>query len=58
MNVYIGDLSCADLTCDRNARCVFDSDIQRPKCECNTGFVGDGERCDPVGKNKILNLTY
>ena len=44
------DLSCADLVCHPRARCVYDSDIGQPRCECGTGFMGDGVSCEPVGK--------
>lgn len=36
---------CGDDVCHPNARCVFNSDIGRPMCECNSGYYGDGKNC-------------
>ena len=41
---------CGDSTCHDKARCVYNSDLQIPMCECNTGFTGDGTRCEPIRK--------
>ena len=36
---------CGEDICDANARCVFNSDLNRPMCECKSGFTGDGVSC-------------
>ena len=40
---------CGDDVCHPNARCVFNSDIGRPMCECNSGYYGDGKNCSTLG---------
>ena len=46
----LGDLRCGDLTCSEHARCVYDAEKGQPMCECETGFSGDGIRCEAVRK--------
>ncbi|KAK7103484.1 nidogen-like [Littorina saxatilis] len=39
---------CSGQYCGDNARCVFNSEVDRPQCECNPGFRGDGVTCSAV----------
>lgn len=39
---------CGDDVCHQNARCVFNSDIGQPMCECNSGYYGDGKNCSTL----------
>lgn len=51
---------CGDKTCNENARCVFNSDLQQPMCECHTGYSGDGLRCEPIqfGCNEVAGKCH
>jgi len=48
---------CGDVTCDVNARCVFNDVESRPMCECKTGFVGNGEVCRAISKT-IFTIAF
>ncbi|KAK3595925.1 hypothetical protein CHS0354_032433 [Potamilus streckersoni] len=39
---------CGNEVCVENARCVYDQEIQQPKCECKPGFVQQQSACVPV----------
>lgn len=51
---------CGQDTCDENARCVFNSDLQQPMCECKTGFSGPGTTCSPIefGCNEVAGICH
>ncbi|XP_072017956.1 uncharacterized protein [Amphiura filiformis] len=42
----INECLTGDYACDRNARCV--NTIGSYRCDCNEGFVGDGQTCIPL----------
>lgn len=35
--------------CHDDAQCVYDSDNDEYRCECNEGYSGDGENCEQTG---------
>ncbi len=49
-------MSCEELRCSRDARCTYDPRSGQPLCECNSGFMGDGYNCQPIGKSCDLDL--
>lgn len=61
LSLSVGEVRlCGDDVCHPNARCVFNSDIGRPMCECNSGYYGDGKNCTTLGLLWILmsNKTW
>ena len=44
----LGEFSCDD--CHQRAQCVQDDVTREQRCECSTGYYGDGLRCEPVCK--------
>lgn len=59
LSLPVGEVRlCGDDVCHPNARCVFNSDIGRPMCECNSGYYGDGKNCTTLGlSNKTCSLS-
>lgn len=59
LSLSVGEVRlCGDDVCHPNARCVFNSDIGRPMCECNSGYYGDGKNCTTLGlSNKTCSLS-
>ena len=53
MSPDINECLTGDFVCHRNARCV--NTIGSYRCDCNDGYVGDGQTCIPIGK---LNMIY
>jgi len=44
-------VSCAEInTCHAHAQCTFVATEQRHKCQCNSGYEGDGYECSTIGK--------
>ena len=46
ISVPPAELTCEQLACDMNARCVTDPRTGEPRCECGSGYRGDGTFCE------------
>lgn len=45
-------VSCAEInTCHAHAQCTFVATEQRHKCQCSSGYEGDGYECSVIGKH-------
>lgn len=48
-------VSCVEMnTCHAHAQCNFISSEQRHKCQCNSGYEGDGYECSVIGKYQAI----
>ena len=52
MNLHVlvyspAELTCEQLACGENARCVTDPRTGEPSCQCDSGYRGDGTLCEP-----------
>ncbi|XP_052256418.1 nidogen-1-like [Dreissena polymorpha] len=55
VNAMTGSDPCQEgaASCDRNAACLSDGDTFR--CECRTGFIGDGRTCQDLDECATVN---